>query len=90
MELLAAGENNFRQLVAVGHWYAEEDPGRLVNHVHLNQTNSRVRGRGSVSRLGKEGGGNEPAVFGGGGGLVGAVCFYSKNLSLSGGFGVCR
>ena len=53
---LAAGENNFRQLVAAGHWYAEEEQGRLMNQVHLNQMNSWVRGRGSVSRLEKESG----------------------------------
>ena len=43
---LATGQNNFRQLVTAGHWYAEEDQARLMNHVHLNQMNSWVQGRG--------------------------------------------
>ena len=50
---LAACQNNFRQLVTAWHLYAEDYQGRLVNNVHLDQTNSWVRG--SVSKFGEGG-----------------------------------
>ena len=48
---LAACQNNFRQLVTAWRLYADDYQGRLVNNVHLDQTNSWVRCR-SLERAG--------------------------------------
>ena len=71
---LAACQNNFRQLVTAWRLYADDYQGRLVNNVHLDQTNSWVWG--SVSKFGE--GGVTNTQF-----LVGEEALFAPYVSTS-------